>query len=118
MRVEHNTPKTASVVSAADFETDFGFGYVAIEFNPEREVIIRDRRSEREIRRVELADICYRCVDCQFDSLDKKLIEEHREEGNHPWAYSVFKNPYGFTADVEIEGIENYPEYLKQRRLK
>lgn len=107
--------KPAVVISRADFERDYAFGYVALEYNPERTVVLKDRRSGKEIRQVLLADITYRCVDCQFDSLDRRLIEEHRSEGKHPWGYGPFQNPYGHIADVQIEGIEDYMTYLKEK---
>jgi hypothetical protein len=114
-RIEPEEQQPVTVVSRADFDRDYTIGYVALEFNPERQVIIQDRRTTKEIRQVLLADITYRCVDCQFDSLDKKVIEEHRAEGQHPWGYGPFKNPYGHIADVEIEGIEDYATFLKEK---
>ena len=109
--IEHERP-TPIVISREAFDRDYKYGYVALEYNPERIETIKDSRSGREIRRTLLADINYRCMDCQFDTLDKKIIDEHRTEGNHPWAYGPFQSPYGHIADAEIEGIEDYQEFL------
>lgn len=114
-RLEHQV-KAPSVISRADFDKDYAFGYVALEYNPERVEIITDRRTGKQIRRTLLADITYRCVDCQFDSLDRKVTEQHRAEGNHPWGYGPFQSPYGHIADVEIEGIEDYETFLKEKK--
>lgn len=108
--------KEAVIVSRQDFDKDYELGYVAIEYNPERTVTIKDHRSNREIKQVLLPDIVYRCVDCQFDTMERKLIDDHRMEGKHPWAYGPFKNPYGYAADVEIEGIADYQTFLKEKQ--
>lgn len=112
-RLEHE-PHTAKIINRADFDKDFVHGYVILEFNPERVEVLTDRRSGKQIRRTLLADITYRCVRCQFDSLDKKRLEEHLSEGNHPWKYGPFQNPYGHIADAQIEGIEDYETFLKE----
>lgn len=104
----------AKVIRREDFDRDFKFGCVCLEYNPEREEVITDRRSGKELRRTLQADIVYRCVRCQFDSLDKKLVDEHIAEGRHLWPYGPFQNPYGAIADVEIEGIEDYATFLKE----
>lgn len=113
-RIEQTQPEP-TIISRANFDADFRFGFVALEFNPEREIIHRDNRSGREIRTIALADICYRCVRCQFDTLDRGMINKHMDLGNHQWPYGLFNNPYGHIADAYIEGIENYPAFLAER---
>lgn len=114
-RIEQE-PKTATVVSRKDFDADRTHGFVCLEYNPEREITIKDRTSGRSIRQVLLADIMFRCVECQFDTLDRKLIEMHLIEGKHPWAYTPFESPYGNVGYVVIEGIEDYAAFLKAEK--
>ena len=110
---QQQTP--ATIVSRESFDHDWAFGFVCLEFNPPREEILRDSRTGREIRRHLDADITYRCVRCQFDNLDKKELEIHMAEGVHPWPYGPFQSPYGHIADVEIEGIDDYQEFLNNK---
>lgn len=115
IRIEHE-PRKVVTVSRKDFDADRTHGFVCLEYNPEREVVVTDRTSGRSIRRVLLADIMFRCTECQFDTLDSKLMELHQFEGKHPWAYTPFESPYGNVGFVQIEGIEDYLAFLKAEK--
>lgn len=116
MRVDHVIiEKPAHVVSRSEFESDRKHGFVCYEFNPEREEIVFDRRSQRQIRRKLDADIGFRCTECQFDTLDLNLIKKHIELGQHIWPYTPFENPYGNCSLVVIEGIEDYAAFVADK---
>lgn len=110
--------KEPQLVSRVSFDADFSHGCVAVEFNPEVEEEIKDQRSGKSIRRLRLADISYRCVWCQFDSLDKTLIDKHLAMGQHPWKFNPFENPYGHIADVVIEGIDDYAAFIAEKEKR
>lgn len=116
-RIEQE-PLKAAIVSRKDFDADRSHGFVCLEYNPEREIILTDRTSGRSIRQTLLADVMFRCVDCQFDTLDRKLMEQHRFEGKHPWAYTPFESPYGNIGHVQIEGIEDYAAFITAEKEK
>lgn len=111
MRVDHAVAAPI-IVKREDFEKDYQYGFVVLEHTPEHDIEFRDRRTGKVIKRHVLSVLVYRCVDCQFDSLDRELVEKHRAEGEHPWPYDPFSNPYGKDADIQIEGIEDYAVYL------
>lgn len=106
-RVEVETP-AAQVVTSADYEADRARGYCILEWAPAGQSILRDARSRKEITRQTPAVHYFRCMDCQFDTMDPEWMAKHRALGQHPWAYTPFESPYGNIADVVIEGIEDY----------
>jgi hypothetical protein len=114
MRVQHVDQDRAAtkVVKRSDFDADFKHGFVCFEFNTAREIEMVNRVNGAKIIRHEAPDIAFRCVYCQFDTMDLKLMRDHIAEGDHPWKYTPFKNPYGNSACVEIEGIEDYAAFL------
>lgn len=111
-RLEPTKKQEPVVISRANFDADFKFGYVAFEWNPERVVTLTDRLSGRQMQKTLLADIAYRCVRCQFDTLDQKLMDEHQLLQAHLWPYNPFESPYGNCSVVMIEGIEDYAAFL------
>lgn len=120
MRIEHvlDGEQSAVVVDRATFDADRKHGFVCFVFNPERELVIADRASGLKVTRKLDPDVAFRCTECQFDTLDLKVIKEHVAVGNHGWSYTPFKNPYGHCDQVTIEGIEDYAAFLQAEKEK
>ena len=128
-RIAHDEAPPVVVITREEFEQDLKNGYCKIERSPESEVVIRDKRTGAEHKRIVPQVVIFQCMLCCFncingDYLDDKrekttgakLIQKHIAGGNHPWRFALFKSPYGHIADVTIEGVDDYTAYLAERR--
>lgn len=125
IRVEHEAEAPVEVITRSQYETDLKVGYCILIYRPKGEQILRDRRNPgKEIRQPVDEVLTYRCMRCRFDCISGayghgekqttgiNLIKAHIANGQHPWSYNPFENPYGNIADVVIEGIEDYSKEI------
>lgn len=95
-------------VTKEEYQEDLVKGYIPRIMFEKRQQVIRDRATGMQIVRQVPEEIFYQCMRCQFDSQDEKLMLEHLTNGEHPWRFTPFENPYGHISEVVIEGIEDY----------